>query len=150
MGGSCEACKRRQMSMAQILGDSVTRQVNLLREAMPEIEVLTWSDMLDPNHNARNNYYLVEGDYTGSWEHVPRDLVVMCWYYAQRRASLKHFSELGFRTMAGAYYDAETLDNPRGWLAALDETGGAIGIMYTTWENKYRLLPDFGDLVSLR
>jgi hypothetical protein len=28
----------------------------------------------------------------------------MCWYYAQRRASLKHFSELGFRTMAGAYY----------------------------------------------
>jgi hypothetical protein len=103
MGGSCEACKRRQMSMAQILGDSVTRQVNLLREAMPEIEVLTWSDMLDPNHNARNNYYLVEGDYTGSWEHVPRDLVVMCWYYAQRRASLKHFSELGFRTMAGAY-----------------------------------------------
>ena len=42
-------------------------------------------------------------------------------------------------------YDGDTLDNPKGWLEALDGTPGAIGIMYTTWQNKYGLLADFGD-----
>jgi hypothetical protein len=26
-------------------------------------------DMLDPNHNARANYYLVQGDFARSWNH---------------------------------------------------------------------------------
>ncbi|MBI4910788.1 MAG: hypothetical protein HY820_44655 [Acidobacteria bacterium] len=149
-GGTDLSCKRRELSMAEILGDTITRQYQLIRDVNPEAEVLIWSDMLDPNHNAVNNYYLVEGDYTGSWKHVPNDLVIMCWYYARRQPSLDHFSGLGFRTMAGAYYDADTLDNPKGWLSALDQTPGTIGIMYTTWENKYALLGAFGDLVSNR
>ncbi len=148
MGGTCEACKGRGMSMAEILGDSITRQAGILRGLNPAAEILVWSDMLDPNHNAVPNYYLVDGDYTGSWDHVPRDLGIMCWYYDKRRESLAHFSGLGFRTYAAAYYDADTLENPAGWLEALDETPGAAGILYTTWENKYALLAAFGDLVS--
>lgn len=147
-GGTCEACRRRGMTMAQILGDCFTRQFEMLRQVNPLANVWTWSDMLDPNHNARAAYYLVEGDYTGSWEYVPQELGIMCWYYARRRESLRHFSSLGFRTLAGAYYDGDTLDNPRGWLEALDQTPGAMGILYTTWQNKYTLLPAFGDLVS--
>ncbi len=65
-----------------------------------------------------------------------------------RRESLKHFSDLGFQTLAGAYCDANTLDNPRQWLEALSETPGPQGIMYTTWHDKYELLTPFGDLVS--
>lgn len=150
MGGSCEACRRRGLSMAEILGDCITRQFRMLRESNPEAEIWAWSDMLDPHHNARANYYLVEGDYTGSWQHVPRELGIVTWYYEKRRESLAHFSRLGFRTLAGAYYDADDLENPRGWLEALDRTPGAAGIMYTTWENKYDLLGAFGDLVSRR
>lgn len=150
MGGSCEACQRRGLSMAEILGDCITRQFRMLREANPEAQIWAWSDMLDPNHNARANYYLVEGDYRGSWKHVPRELGIVTWYYEKRRQSLRHFSRLGFRTLAGAYYDAGDLENPRGWLEALDETPGASGIMYTTWENRYDLLAAFGDLVSRR
>ncbi len=146
-GGSDEACKRRGMTMGQILGDCITQQFLMLREANPEAEIFIWSDMLDPNHNARADYYLVDGDYTGSWEHVPGELGIVTWYYAKRRESLAHFSGLGFRTLAGAYYDGDTLDNPKGWLAALDETPGAVGIMYTTWQNKYALLAPFGDLI---
>jgi serine/threonine protein kinase len=51
---------------------------------------------------------------------------------------------------AAGYYDADNLDNPKGWLESLDRTPGALGIMYTTWESKYKLLPAFGDLVSKR
>ncbi|MCX7826933.1 MAG: hypothetical protein N2689_15470 [Verrucomicrobiae bacterium] len=149
-GGSCAACKARKMTMAQILGDCITRQVELLRDANPGAEVYCWSDMLDPNHNARGNYYLVDGDFTGSWNHVPKDLIIVCWYFKMRERSLKFFSDQGFRTLAGAYYDGDTLDNPRGWLEALDRTPNARGIMYTTWRNKYDLLAAFGDLVSRR
>ena len=147
-GGSCAACKARKLSMARILGECITRQVAIIRQVNPGAEVLIWSDMLDPNHNAHDNYYLVEGDFTGSWKFVPKDLVIVCWYYKKRRESLAHFSRLGFRTLAGAYYDGDTLENPRGWLEALAQTPGAVGIMYTTWRNKYELLGPFGDLVS--
>jgi hypothetical protein len=43
---------------------------------------------------------------------------------------------------------AEHGRNPRGWLEELAKTPNAQGIMYTTWRNKYALLPDFGKLVS--
>jgi hypothetical protein len=150
IGGHCEACQRRRMSMAQIMGDHITQLHRMIRAANPKAEVLVWSDMLDPNHNARNNYYMVDGDFTGSWEYIPKDLIIACWYYQRRNLSLSHFSRLGFRTLAGAYYDADDLENPKGWLEALDRTPNALGIMYTTWRNKYKLLTDFGDLVSKR
>jgi hypothetical protein len=150
IGGHCEACQRRRMSMAQILGDHITELHRMIRAANPKAEILVWSDMLDPNHNARNNYYMVDGDFTGSWEYIPKDMIIACWYYQRRNLSLGHFSRLGFRTLAGAYYDAGDLANPKGWLEALDRTPNAVGIMYTTWQNKYKLLADFGDLVSKR
>lgn len=149
-GGSCAACKARNMTMAEILGDCITKQVEILRENNPDAEIYIWSDMLDPNHNAHGDYYLVDGDFTGSWRYVPKDLIIVCWYHRKRVESLKFFSDLGFRTLAGAYYDGDTLDNPRGWLESLDRTPGARGIMYTTWRNKYTLLADFGDLVTRR
>jgi hypothetical protein len=149
-GGSCQACKKRNMTMAQILGDCITEQVRIIRNVNPQAEVLIWSDMLDPNHNAHANYYLVDGDFNGSWNYVPEDLVIVCWYYDKRAESLAFFSSLGFRTLAGAYYDGDTLDNPSGWLDVLEATPGASGIMYTTWRNKYDLLAPFGNLVTER
>ncbi len=145
-GGTCEACRGR--NMAQLLGECLTRQFLMLREVNPKVDVWVWSDMLDPNHNAHGNYYLVEGDYTGSWNYIPKGLGILTWYYDRRALSLPFFSKLGFRTLAGAYYDADTLDNPRGWLEELEKTPNAQGICYTTWQNKYALLADFGKLVS--
>jgi len=149
-GGSCQACKQRHLTMAQILGDCITKQVAILRQPNPKAEVFCWSDMLDPNHNAHGNYYLVDGDFTGSWNYVPKDLGIVCWYYEKRKESLAFFSSHGFRTLAGAYYDGDTLENPRGWLDVLDKTPQAVGIMYTTWQDKYELLAPFGDLVASR
>jgi hypothetical protein len=149
-GGACQACKSRNLTMAQILGECVTEQVRIIREINPAAEILVWSDMFDPNHNAHADYYLVDGDFTGSWNYIPKDLVIVCWYYQKRAESLAFFSSLGFRTLAGAYYDGDTLENPTGWLDVLDYTPGASGIMYTTWRNKYELLAPFGDLVSSR
>ncbi|MCK5270948.1 MAG: hypothetical protein KAJ52_00160 [Sedimentisphaerales bacterium] len=147
-GGSCQACKNRNMTMAQILGDCVTRQFRILREVNPQAQVYIWSDMFDPHQNAHGDYYLVDGDFTNSWKYIPKEMGIVCWYYKKRRESLEHFSRLGFKTIAGAYYDGDTLENPRGWLEAMEKTPGAVGIMYTTWQNKYDLLGPFGDMIS--
>jgi len=153
-GGTCEACTKRGLSMGEILGECIKKQVEIIREVNPEAQLFIWSDMLDPNHNAGtrlgDNYYLVNGVFTGSWKHIPKDLVIACWWYDKRYESLSFFSDLGFKTLGAAYYDADDLENPKGWLQALDVTPGACGIMYTTWLNKYKLLADFGDLVSKR
>ena len=150
VGGFCEACQHRHLSMAQILGDCVTRQYKMIRAANPQAEVYVWSDMFDPNHNAKEKYYLIDGSFDGTWKYIPKDLVIGCWYYEKRDLSLDFFSKLGYRTLGAAYYDADDLENPKGWIESLDRTRGAVGIMYTTWENKYQLLPAFGDLFSKR
>lgn len=148
-GGTCEACRKRGISMGQILGDCITRQRQIIKSVNPNAQIAVWSDMLDPNHNGGQPiYYLVDGNFNGSWNYIPKDLTIICWYDKVREASLAHFSKLGFRTIAGAYYDANNLDGSKGWIESLNHTPGATGIIYTTWQNKYALLPDFGDLVS--
>ena len=152
-GGSCQACRSRGLTMGEILGDSVTKGFDIIRGVSPDAEVFIWSDMLDPNHNGGDRkgdfYYHVDQPFTGGWNHVPKELIIACWYHKMRRESLSHFSGLGFKTFACGYYDKDNLDNDVTWLEALDETPGALGIMYTSWLNKYELLPDFGKLVSL-
>ncbi|HUU26841.1 MAG TPA: hypothetical protein VM123_03440 [archaeon] len=156
MGGTCEACRKRGISIAEMLGQTITKQVEIIHEVNPQAQVFIWSDMLDPNHNAgpraggymKDYYYHVNQSYEGSWNYIPKDLVIVCWYHKMRDKSLPHFSGLGFRTMAGAYYDADDLENVKDWLVSLDKTPGASGIMYCSWSNKFGLLGDFGDLVS--
>ena len=147
-GGGCQLCRNRKMSMAEILGDCITKQRAILKATDPNIEVLVWSDMLDPAHNAHANYYGVVGDFTDSWKYVPRDVVMMCWYHDIRDKSLPFFSEQGFRTFGAAYYDVNDLQGCAEWMQSLKKTPNAQGILYTTWEGKYKLLADFGDLTS--
>ncbi|MFN7997548.1 MAG: carbohydrate binding domain-containing protein [Bryobacteraceae bacterium] len=144
----CEACRRRNMGAAEMVGDVMNRVYRMVREFNPKAGVYVWSDMFDPNHNAVEQYYLVNGDLRDTVKYLPKDTGVVCWYYEKRRASLDFFSKLGFHTIGAAYYDADDLENPKGWLDALAETPGAEGIMYTTWSSKYKLLGAFGDLVS--
>jgi len=146
----CEGCRRRHMTASAILGETIKWLYGQVRAVNPSAEVLVWSDMFDPNHNAQPQYYLVDGAVTNTWEYLPKDVGVVCWWYEKRRASLDFFSSHGYKTIAGAYYDADDLKNPEGWLEALDATPAAAGIMYTTWSDKYELLAGFGDLVSRR
>lgn len=146
MGGTCGACAGR--NMARLLADCITRQVQILRRYNPKMQIYIWSDMLDPHHNARPNYYLVQGDYTGVWEYIPKDLIIAVWGGAPRENSLRFFSERGFQTIVACYYDADNLDEVKGWLQLARRLSRVRGFMYTTWERKYQLLPDFGNLIK--
>lgn len=148
MGGTCEKC--RDKNMAELLGGCIGRQVDALRRYSPEARIYIWSDMLDPNHNARGQYYLVRGDFTGSWNYVPKDLIVTVWGGAPREQSLRFFADHGFQTLVACYYDADDLKEVRGWQAFASKVPNVRGFMYTPWLKKYDLLPDFGKLLRVK
>jgi hypothetical protein len=146
MGGTCQACAGK--NMGELLGQCVTRQCEILKRHFPGTQIYVWSDMFDPGHNAHGNYYLVSGDFTGSWNHIPKDLVMAVWSGEPRPKSLKFFAGQGFSTLAACYYDADDLNDVKGWLEQSKDIPGVRGFMYTPWLKKYDLLPDFGDLIG--
>jgi hypothetical protein len=145
MGGTCRTCAGQ--NAGELLGRCITRQAQIIRKHLTGAQVYVWSDMLDPNHNAHGNYYLVEGDFTGSWKHVPKDLVMAVWGGEPREKSLRFFAGEGFQTLVACYYDADDLKDVKGWLQLARQVRNVRGFMYTPWERKYALLPEFGDLL---
>ncbi|MBK7403848.1 MAG: hypothetical protein IPJ41_04235 [Phycisphaerales bacterium] len=137
-----EACTSRGLSAGEILADNVRTCAQILREAAPGARIYVWSDMFDPNHNARDDYYLVRGDLAGSWEGLDRDVIVGCWYLEKRRESLAFFSGRGNPTLAAGFYDGP-VGNIRQWLDAGAEAPGFRGVMYTTWKQDYSRLEAF-------
>ncbi|MEK7766938.1 MAG: hypothetical protein AAB368_11930, partial [bacterium] len=145
-GGTCEACRGKDM--AKLLGESVGRVAAILRKANPELKTIyVWSDMFDPSHNAHGSYYHVAGDYTGSEKHLPRDLVLAIWGGEVNPKSFAFFAGEGRPMLGACYYDADDLSQVRGWLDQARAHPGVRGLMYTTWEGKYALLPAFADLL---
>ena len=145
---TCEACHARGLSLAEILADCIAKQRAIIKKVRPDAEIYIWSDMLDPNHNAHDNYYACEGDYSGVWDLIPKDLIISCWWYEMREKSMEFFSSRGFKTQGAAYYDTDNLDGCADWLELCRRTPNCVGIMYTTWLRKYELLEGFGKLVS--
>ena len=146
MGGTCKACEGKDI--AQLLGECVKKQVEILKKYNPDTEIYIWSDMFDPNHNARPNYYLVKGDFTGSWNYLPKDIIIALWGGKPRKESLKFFSEKGFKILIANYYDAENLEDVKGWLEISKNIPDITGFMYTTWERRYDLLSDYSKVIS--
>ena len=59
------------------------------------------------------------------------------------RSTRKEHAALSF--VAAGYYDGSPAENARGWLDAAKNTPGFLGIMYTTWENRYDDLERFAE-----
>ena len=140
----CRACTSRKLTPGQILADNVKRCTAILKEINPKAEVVVWSDMFDPNHNAVDDYYLVNGTLAGSWEGLAPEVTLANWNGDKMRASLAFFSGRGHRQVLAGYYDADDLSGFTRWDEAARGVRGVDGFLYTTWQNKFRLLEDYG------
>jgi hypothetical protein len=142
----CEACRRRGMTPGELLADNVRRCAAIVRGINPKARLAIWSDMFDPAHNARDNFYLVNGSLSGSWNGLPADITIVNWNSIAPAASLRWFANRGFHQVIAAYYD-EPLDKAAAWLQAARGVKGIDGIMYTTWQDDYKDLEAFARLV---
>ena len=169
IGGNCAGCHSTGLTTAQIFGKSVAKQYEIIKSASPDAEIVVWSDMFDPNLNAKDEYYDVDGSLTDVVDYIPNDMIIACWYdwkdqgsveqvCVGAKASLTFFADRGFRTMGSTFYDWDNVYpdmptnlpdyNTQGWLRAIEELNAAgkrnnVGVMYTTWENEYKYLNSF-------
>lgn len=142
----CDACRKRNLDAGALLADHVRACVDILREVNPGGRIYVWSDMFDPHHNARKNYYLVRGDLAGSWLGLDRDVTILPWYFEKRADSLAFFAGRGHRQIIAGYYDHRP-EQIADWLAAARPHAGVEGVMYTTWQRNYRDLERFAEAV---
>ena len=144
--GWCKACVDSRRTPGQLLAENAKRCVGLLRPAT----VYVWNDMFDPHHNAvPGPYYLVNGPWTGAWDGLDKDVVIMNWNHGERDKSLKFFAGRGHRQVIATYYDDTGLSQTKDWLATTAQTGqGVVGYMYTTWRNDYTKIEEFAKLCS--
>jgi len=134
-----QSCETRHLTPGQILADNVRQCANLLQGEPTYV----WSDMFDPFHNAvGKDYYLVNGPLTGSWEGLPKDVIVVNWNFTKRDDSLKFFADRGHRQVIAGYYDHD-VSQIRQWLKSADKVPGVVGVMYTTWKHRYDDLEAF-------
>ncbi|HIE52878.1 MAG TPA: hypothetical protein EYP85_14080 [Armatimonadetes bacterium] len=142
----CAACQARKMRPGQLLADNVRRCVEILRAVNPRATIYVWSDMFDPFHNARGDYYLVNGSWEGSWEGLPSGVVIVNWFFRERKRNLPWFAQRGHRQILAGYYDKRQFYTPQ-WLAEARGVSGIIGVMYTTWRSEYKDLEGFAQAV---
>jgi hypothetical protein len=143
----CLACQNRKLSPGQLLADNARRCTRLLKSVNPNARIVVWSDMFDPDHNAINNYYLVNGSLHGSWEGLSRDVLIANWNSGKARASLSFFAQRGHPQVIAGYYDVDDLSNFQQWDSAARQVKGLVGFMYTTWQAKYGLLEEYGKAI---
>ena len=137
-----DSCSKRKLTAGAILADNVKECAAILRAANPGGRIFVWSDMFDPHHNAVKDYYLVRDSLAGSWEGLEKDVIPACWHFEKRAESLRWFTGRGHQVLIAGYYDADP-KNAREWLEAARGTGGATGLMYTTWRSRYEDLEEF-------
>ena len=143
----CEACQKRHLDAGAIAAQNARDCVNILQTTAPGCRMYDWSDMFDPNHNAHGNYYLVRGDYAGSWEGLSKDVIIMNWNHGKLQESLKFFADRGHRQIISGYYDAP-VGKLRDHLAIAKDVPGVIGVMYTTWRKNYSDLEAFAKIAD--
>jgi hypothetical protein len=139
----CKACQDTGKSPGQLLAASAHRCLAILKEVNPQARVVTWSDMFDPNHNAVNRYYLVNGPLEGSWQGLSKDVIIANWNGGKKTASLKWFADHGHTQVIAGYYDRD-ISSFRTWATAAQGVPGVTGFMYTTWQRRYDDLEAFG------
>ena len=108
--------------------------------------------MFDPYHNARDNYYHVEGDLTGSWKGVPSTVIIMNWNLGRLKESLTWFSGRDSRqpiphrqVIAGFYDDGDGGVTAQRELSSAIGIPGVQGLMYVTWQDNYSQLESFAN-----
>ena len=141
------ACQSRHLTPGQIAADNVRACAGILAATAPGARVCVWSDMFDPHHNAKANYYLVNGDLTGSWEGLDKSVILVNWNSGKAAESLKFFADRGHRQLIAGYYDGP-LANTHNWLATAKDIPGILGVMFTTWQSNYTQLEAFAKLLD--
>ncbi|WP_182871366.1 hypothetical protein [Stieleria mannarensis] len=140
----CPACHRDGRSAGELLARNIRQCAAVVRQINRQAKLCVWSDMFDPHHNARDKFYLVQGDLARSWEGLPDGMTIVNWNHGQASESLPFFGKQGFKQVLAGYYDSDPR-RIRSWLSLGDDDDGINGVMYTTWTGNFDHLEAFAE-----
>lgn len=147
---SCARCRAKKMTAGELLAWSTGQTIRLYNSIIPGAPLYIWSDMYDPNHNAVDNFYLVEGDISGSWKGLPAEVTILNWNIAKLKASLTWFAgmdarqPIAHRQIIATFYDSGAGDaSVRQAFSEAAGIPGVAGFMYTTYADDYSQLDSF-------
>ena len=151
-GNTCAACKERNLTMGEMIGTTVHKCQEILKEVNPDAQFFMWGDLFDPNHNGGERegkyYFHVDGNFLGSWNHIPKDITIIPWWDEIIVESLRHFQSLGYKTIISCYYDHdEAVAGQKEMMKIAQKYNCNVGFMYSTWENNFDKLGKFGDML---
>lgn len=134
----CALCQSKHLTPGELLAWNVKQSAQIIHDLRPDAEVWVWNDMFDPNHNAVEHYYAVNGPLTGSWRGLDKSIGIVNWNGGKALASSKFFADLGQRQILSGYYDGDRDGSAiRKWIDGTRDMPGIAGAMYTTWEDDY-------------
>jgi len=136
----CGSCQAKHMTAGELLAWNIHKAAGIIRDLRPNAGIWVWSDMFDPYHNAKDNFYLVNGSLKGSWKGLDKDIGIVNWNGGGLDKDVKWFSDLGLRQILSGYYD-DGGDNDGSkiakWIDSAKGMPGVVGAMYTTWGDNY-------------
>lgn len=133
-------------SAGAYLAGTMTAMQAMVKQVNPGVELYVWNDMFDPNMNAIDKYFMVNGSLLGAADGIHPNTVIVNWTQRNvyvdpppiplQQSSLKFFHDRNLKQVIALYYDDLPLTDE--WLDNLDaaEADGVTGVdgfMYTTW-----------------
>ena len=135
MGGWEPQPDGKERTPGQEMAEHFKRGYDMIKKHAPGAQIYTWSDMFTPFHNAgkdKENYYLVKGNWYGSWEGMPKDVIILNWY-APKPEGITFFSDRGQQQVLCGFYDAtrtqQMKDNIDHWMTVSKGAPGILGFM---------------------
>ena len=134
----CALCQSKHLTPGELLAENVRQSARIIRDIRPDAEIWVWNDMFDPMHNAVDHYYAVNGSLAGSWKGLDSGIGIVNWHGGLKGKNCKFFADLGLRQILAGYYDGDE-DGAAivEWRHNTENVPGIVGVMYTTWQDKY-------------
>ncbi len=134
----CALCQSKHVTPGELLAWNVKQAAQIIREIRPDAEIWVWNDMFDPQHNAVDHYYAVNGSLAGSWKGLDPGIGIVNWHGGLKGKNCQFFADLGLKQILSGYYDSDEDGSAIAeWQRNTQNVPGIIGAMYTTWEDKY-------------
>ncbi len=144
----CAKCQSTGKTPGRLLADATQRIDDIAHSINPSWEIIVWSDMYDPGHNAHDGYYLANGTLSGSWEGLPSSWDIANWLRLNTD-TLAWFESLGHNQVLCGFYDESGPNySITDWLDMSKDYPGVYGVMYTTWNHDFSHLAAWAQAVK--
>jgi hypothetical protein len=134
----CALCRSKHLTPGELLAWNVHQAAQIIRAIRPDAEIWVWNDMFDPQHNAVDHYYAVNGSLKGSWKGLDKGIGIVNWHGGLMGKNCKFFADMGLKQVLSGYYDGDEDGAAIArWIGNTRGIPGIVGGMYTTWEDRY-------------